>query len=262
MQKIDLNSQSDDKSDAADTSVEEAQENHAENSQAKDEPQAKDELKNSEKNQDENSDEDPVKSDKKPEQAAESSDKAVEDKSADSSVDESTEISDNQTSKHTPLKELDLESSDANMKKRSKKIFIAISAAAVLAGTATGFGTFKLYRQNVKGSNEEIEQVAGPSVKAGDIFGLSDEKTFKDTAQGYLEAGGINGEGSHKLLRPGGSSRTVYLTSSVTDLDKLVGMEVKVWGETYKGQEAGWLMDVGKVEVIDPKAEPPAGEEL
>jgi hypothetical protein len=39
-------------------------------------------------------------------------------------------------------------------------------------------------------------------------------------------------------------------------------MEVKVWGETYKGQKAGWLMDVGKVEVIDPQAEPPVEAEL
>jgi len=34
-------------------------------------------------------------------------------------------------------------------------------------------------------------------------------------------------------------------------------MEVKVWGETYKGQQASWLMDVGKIEVIEPEAEAP-----
>ena len=57
-------------------------------------------------------------------------------------------------------------------------------------------------------------------------------------------------EGSHVLLRPGGASQTVHLTSSVTDLEKFVGMQVRVWGETFRGRSAGWLMDVGRVEVI------------
>jgi hypothetical protein len=34
-------------------------------------------------------------------------------------------------------------------------------------------------------------------------------------------------------------------------------MQVKVWGETFKGQKAGWLMDVGRVQVIDTEAEAP-----
>ena len=95
------------------------------------------------------------------------------------------------------------------------------------------------------------------AIKKGDVFGSTDASSFKDNAQGYLQAGGINGEGSHALLRAGGASQTVYLTSSVTDLDKFVGMEVRVWGETFKGQSAGWLMDVGRVEVIELKGEQP-----
>jgi hypothetical protein len=94
-------------------------------------------------------------------------------------------------------------------------------------------------------------------VNNGDVFGIKDDQTFKDSAEGYLSAGGLNGEGSHSLLREGGPSQTVYLTSSITDLDKLVGMQVKVWGETFKGQKAGWLMDVGRVQVIDTEAEAP-----
>jgi hypothetical protein len=94
----------------------------------------------------------------------------------------------------------------------------------------------------------------------GDVFGVQDEKTFKDSAEGYLEIGGLDGEGSHKLLRPGGDSQTVYLTSSVTDLDKFDGMSVKVWGETFKGQKAGWLMDVGRVQIVSPQGEKPTEE--
>ncbi len=91
--------------------------------------------------------------------------------------------------------------------------------------------------------------VPAAGLKEGDIIGLQDEKTFKDTVTGVLQKGGLDGEGSHKLLRPGGVSQTVYLTSSVIDLDQFVGAQVTVWGETFKGQKAGWLMDVGRVRV-------------
>ena len=37
-------------------------------------------------------------------------------------------------------------------------------------------------------------------------------------------------------------------------------MKVKVWGETFKGQTAGWLMDVGRVQVVELDAEPPVEE--
>lgn len=98
----------------------------------------------------------------------------------------------------------------------------------------------------------------GPSVsrnvpeaglKEGDIIGVQDEKTFKDSATGVLHKGGLDGEGSHQLLRPGGVSQTVYLTSSVIDLDEFEGHQVTVWGETFKSQRVGWLMDVGRVKV-------------
>ena len=62
------------------------------------------------------------------------------------------------------------------------------------------------------------------------------------------------------MLRVGGVSQTVVLTSSATDLSKLVGMNVKVWGETFKAQKAGWLMDVGRIQVISTKGQPPAEE--
>jgi hypothetical protein len=42
----------------------------------------------------------------------------------------------------------------------------------------------------------------------------------------------------------------VYLTSSLVDLSQFVKRKIKVWGETQKAKVAGWLMDVGKVEVL------------
>lgn len=86
-------------------------------------------------------------------------------------------------------------------------------------------------------------------LKEGDIIGVQDDKQFKDSTTGVLQKGGLDGEGSHKLLRPGGASQTVYLTSSVIDLDAFEGDQVTVWGETFKGQKVGWLMDVGRVRV-------------
>lgn len=182
-------------------------------------------------------------------------------------VDESNQIDNNQNSDQgSALHSLELDDNQGDtVTKKSKRILLTISIVAVAAGVATGIGSFRLFNQGraqtIKPA-KNIEQVATEEIKKGDVFGVQDSEAFKDSAQGYLEAGGINGEGSHKLLRPGGASQTVYLTSSITDLDKMVGMEVKVWGETFKGQEAGWLMDVGKVEVLNPQGQPPKGEQM
>ncbi len=147
-------------------------------------------------------------------------------------------------------------------KKSASKSLLILALIAIVAGVATGYGGSRLTASEGSSaglgeSSEPIQKVAGDSVKKGDVFGSQNTDSFKDTAEGYLEEGGIDGEGSHSLLRPGGETQTVYLTSSVTDLDKLVGMEVKVWGETFKGQKAGWLMDVGRIEVVDTKGTPP-----
>jgi len=94
------------------------------------------------------------------------------------------------------------------------------------------------------------EGLFGDGSDQTEIAGSADSKTFKDSAEGTLSAGGVDGEGTHQLKRPGGESQTVALTSSVLDLSKFEGKQVKVWGETFAAQTAGWLMDVGKVEVV------------
>jgi len=80
--------------------------------------------------------------------------------------------------------------------------------------------------------------------------GSNDLSTFKDTAEGTLQNGGIDGEGQYHLVRPGGDSQNVYLVSSVVDLSKYVGKKIKVWGQTQSAQKAGWLMDVGRVQAL------------
>ena len=79
-------------------------------------------------------------------------------------------------------------------------------------------------------------------------------QTFRDQAEGKIERNDEKdkyAQGTHKLIRPGGEDQTAYLTSSTLDLDEYNGKKVKVFGETFGSSQVGWLMDVGKVEVIN-----------
>src|SRR3989344_1010238 len=128
--------------------------------------------------------------------------------------------------------------------KNSSKVFVLVFGILVLLGVGTGY---LLSRSGV--GTGTVGQSKGV-IKTETVAGISDEKTFKDSAQGRLEKGGIDGEGTHKLGREGGESQTAYLVSSVVNFDEYVGKNVKVWGETFAAEKASWLMDVGKVEVL------------
>jgi len=136
-------------------------------------------------------------------------------------------------------------------KKDLKKNLLLIGGIVllVLAGTLTGW--FLSGKKTDLGSPQEGSIVA-PGAKSGQQeAGLADEATFRDSAEGLLEEGGVSGEGTHHLVREGGISQTAYLTSTVIDLESFVGKKVKVWGETITAKKAGWLMDVGKIRVIE-----------
>lgn len=92
--------------------------------------------------------------------------------------------------------------------------------------------------------------LSGSSASKGTVVGSNDTTTFKDTVDGVLKEGGVDGEGAYHLERSGGPSQNVYLTSSIVDLSKFINKKIKVWGQTQKAQTAGWLMDVGRVEVL------------
>ena len=130
----------------------------------------------------------------------------------------------------------------------TKQLFIILIIFIFLGGI-TG------YAANSMKSNTGNTLISGSvdpdKVSKGTIVGSNDTKTFKDTALGTLKNGGINGEGQFHLVRPGGDSQNVYLTSSTVDLGKYTGRKLKVWGQTQKAQHAGWLMDVGKIEVLE-----------
>jgi len=121
------------------------------------------------------------------------------------------------------------------------KFFIFVAAAALL-GLVTGFALTKITKKN--------SNTTSSSTKSEKTVGIADQKTFKDSAEGILKEGGIDGEGSFHLQRPGGESQNVYLTSTTVDLSHYVGKKVRVWGETFAGEKAGWLMDVGRLDLI------------
>ena len=119
--------------------------------------------------------------------------------------------------------------------------FFTFVAVAVVIGAVIGFGLTRLNKKTASNgvTTKDTAQSAG----------IVDKKTFKDSVEGILREGGIDGEGNFHIERPGGVSQNAYLTSSTVDLSNYVGKKVKVWGQTFSGQTAGWLMDVGLVEV-------------
>lgn len=141
-----------------------------------------------------------------------------------------------------------------NVQKTKKKNLIPIIIIFLVVAVG-GFysGSWLKAKNSGKIVSPELSDIQASvpqtGAKVGDIYGSADESTFKDSATGVLEKGGFNGEGTHKLVRTGGTSQTVYLTSSTIDLDTLVGDQVTIWGETFKGIKVGWLMDVGRAKV-------------
>lgn len=132
---------------------------------------------------------------------------------------------------------------------KTTALYGLIALVVVLAGVGTGWLlSGGLGGSSVLGNNSQT--APGAKISATEA-GLDDESTFRDSAEGVLEEGGIEGEGTHHLVREGGASQNVYLTSTVIDLESFKGKKVKIWGETISAKKAGWLMDVGKIKVVD-----------
>lgn len=128
-----------------------------------------------------------------------------------------------------------------------KVLFVLLLMAAL--GVGTGYAAAAFTAQ--PGKKSAIPQALNPNApQKGQSFGVEDTAEYKDTAEGVVKEGGIEGEGQYHLERPGGESQNVYMTSSTVDLSKFVDKKIKVWGATQAAQTAGWLMDVGKVEVL------------
>lgn len=133
-------------------------------------------------------------------------------------------------------------------KPTEKVIPIVVAGILFLIAIVMGGGGGFLFGKKTSSSQENTAKPV--SVETSKAAGIIDKKTFKDNSTGVLREGGMDGEGNFHLERPGGISQNVYLTSSTVDLSKYVGKKVRVWGQTFQGNKAGWLMDVGLVEIL------------
>lgn len=134
---------------------------------------------------------------------------------------------------------------------KEKKAPTAKLVVLLLVMIFLGFGSGLLIAKGSTSNTSSSSEVSSSDIEVGKTFGVDDTNTFKDVAEGTLKEGGIEGEGQYHLERPGGETQYVYLTSSVVDLGLVKGKKIKVWGQTQKAQYAPWLMDVGRVEVLE-----------
>lgn len=135
-----------------------------------------------------------------------------------------------------------------NLKTPSPKLlYFGGALLLIISGVVVGFLLTKVPGLNKKINGSSTSAMVNTATEIGSM----DTATFRDTATGTLEAGGLNGEGTHKLTRDGGPSQTVYLISSIVDLEQYVGKKVQIWGETIKAQRAPWLMDVGRLKLTE-----------
>ena len=132
----------------------------------------------------------------------------------------------------------------------SKSTFAMAFVFVILLGITVGY----IVSSNRKSSPSTLQAsnaTSSSQVSKGTVVGSNDTKTFKDSTEGVLKNGGIDGEGQYHLVRPGGDSQNVYLTSSIVDLSLFVDKKIKINGQTQAAKKAGWLMDVGRVEVLE-----------
>lgn len=162
-------------------------------------------------------------------------------KSTQSQVKNQTKLSGEDALLHPVDSDVELE----DTMKFNTHIIISVYVVVIVLGVLTGY---LLSKSPAVGSVSKT--VNSNATGSDNAVGSTDTTTFKDTATGVIEKGGLNGEGTHKLIRDGGPSQTAYLTSSIVDLDEYIGKKVTIWGQTMTAKKVSWLMDVGKLETI------------
>ncbi|PIZ65525.1 hypothetical protein CO051_01885 [Candidatus Roizmanbacteria bacterium CG_4_9_14_0_2_um_filter_39_13] len=133
--------------------------------------------------------------------------------------------------------------------KNNWPVVAGVIVGAIILGILSGYGT-TFMSSNEKASKTKMADGSEKSADAISSAGILDKETFKDKAEGVLKEGGFEGEGSFHLERPGGISQNVYLTSTTVDLTQFLEKDVRLWGATFDSKKAGWLMDVGYIEII------------
>lgn len=125
-------------------------------------------------------------------------------------------------------------------------VFVALAIGFWLSRTTAGSNSSSVSSNQLVQSTDNL---SADKVVVGKVYGSTDSK-FSDSATGVIQKGGINGEGTHTLVRDGGPTQSAALTSSVVDLDLFIDKKVEIKGQTNSSRKAGWLLDVGSVKVI------------
>lgn len=142
---------------------------------------------------------------------------------------------------------------------KPKLISVPILLIIIILGLVTGFIASRktTSKQNItnifetKTETVSTDKIDSPDqLEIGKVYG-NNSKVFKDKANGTIEKGSINGEGTHILNRPGGKDQRASLTSSTVDLDLFVGKNVEVQGETNASNKTSWLLDVGTIKILE-----------
>ena len=145
---------------------------------------------------------------------------------------------------------------------KQKKVLISIVAISLTLGVVCGFWLSRFFPSQSGNSKSPLftsgqakpmsaDTISNPDqLKVGQVYGNTDGN-FKDSATGVVKEGGVNGEGTHSLIRTGGEDQKAALTSSILDLDLFIGRKVEIAGETNDSQKAGWFLDVGSIKIVE-----------
>lgn len=153
-----------------------------------------------------------------------------------------------------------LSTQPTNKLPKSSSFSIPIIIMVVILAVGAGFGFSRLFPQGNKNlslsqSTTDQPQLSTDSItntdqlKTNQLYG-DVNSTFKDSTTGTIQKGGINNVGTHTLVRDGGPTQSVALTSSTVDLDLFVGKKVEIKGQTNAAAKVGWLMDVGSIKIL------------
>ena len=133
-----------------------------------------------------------------------------------------------------------------NPVRNSLPIMIVGGVLVILVGLGVGW----IFAGKKINSSNTSNSVKSSSVKvSSDEAGVTDTSKLDGPVTGVLKTGGIKGEGTFHLERPGGVSQNVYLTSTIVDMNPFVDKKVQIWGQTQAAHYAGWFMDVSKIKV-------------
>lgn len=135
-------------------------------------------------------------------------------------------------------------------KKSANSTLIIVIVFALALGVASAFLATRIFG-GASISTLSSGGTAVEKIEKGETVGSDDLETFKDTAEGTVREGGLDGEGAFHLERPGGEDQYVYLSSSTVNLSQFVGKKVKIWGQTNNSNTAGWLMEVGRLQLLE-----------